>query len=87
MRVSTTAMLPNFQHDVKGKLPFVVLNRKHSTARNADEPNERDSTDDTVFDILNDDVNDSNKWFVHLLITFITMNINNLGSKTKTIKS
>ena len=46
VRVSTSAMLPNFQHDVKGKLPFVVVNKKNCSAGNApSEVNESDEFD------------------------------------------
>ena len=34
LRVSTSTTLPNFQHDMKGKLPFVVVNKKHCNAEN-----------------------------------------------------
>ena len=50
MRVSTSAILPNFQHDVKGKLPFVVVSKKYPNTQNANGTNDMDGSDDSVFD-------------------------------------
>ena len=64
-------ILPNFQHDVKGKLPFVVVNRKHSNVQNASEPNDTNISDDIVFTTSDEiDENSSERFVILPLILF-----------------
>ena len=65
MRVSTSTILPNFQHDVKGKLPFVVINRKQNNVQKADEPSEMDVSDDSVFHTSDGIVKTNQEGFVN----------------------